>query len=72
MLLKKDDDSKHMAFLISNDLITFQVAKKEASINSQNLCIIQTQIQSDETNIGTNITSSSVVHSNDADVRVFT
>ena len=61
-----------LLFLISNDLIPFQTAKKEASINSQNLCITQTQIQSDETNISTNISSSSVVHSNNADVKVFT
>ena len=61
-----------MAFLNSNDLIPFQVAKKEACINSQNLSITQTQIQSDETIIGTNVSSSSVVHSNNADVRVFT
>ena len=49
----------------------FQVTKKETSINSQNFCITQTQIQSDETIIGTNISSLSVVHSDNADVRVF-
>ena len=46
------------------------MTKKEASINSQNLCITQTQIQSDETIIGTNASILSVVHSDNADVRV--
>ena len=61
-----------LLFIISNDLIPFQTAKKEASINSQNLCITQTQIQSEEMIIGANISGLSVVHSNNADVRVFT
>ena len=61
-----------LLFLISNDLIPFQTAKKEASINSQNLCITQTQIQSEEMIIGADISGLSVVHSNNADVRVFT